>query len=202
MLISVLALFALAFAFRLEVTSPYFTMRFGPQWPQGVELSANPVDAPRAGSSAEGAETGVGFSFGGLFKTSTGSDSSGSDGVQIGVEAGDLLGVDASLGGDGLQIGADVGNGLLGVDASAGGGEGVQLGVDTGLGVGADASVGGGDGVQLGVDTGLGIGADVGVDPDDGINVNLDLPGDDLDTGVNLGSGGCTLWLLGKCILP
>ncbi|MCW5876806.1 MAG: hypothetical protein KIS85_07980 [Anaerolineales bacterium] len=76
-----------------------------------------------------------------------------------------------------LEVGAEAGD-LLGVD----------------LGLGAD-------GVQLGVDTGLGVGADVGVSPGDGLNVGVDLPGDDLDIDIGVGGGEpqqqCTLGLLG-----
>ncbi len=199
--ISFVALLALAFAFRLEIHSPGFTLRFGPQWLDDVQAVAAGMlaatAAPQAGNANDsdlGGDTGVGTSVPIPTATATLSvtfDGLDKEGSGIGLSAGvdGLLDVDATVGGDaGIQLDLNAAGGLL--DPASG--DGLQVGAD----------VGSGDGVNLDVDTGLGVGVNVGVDPEEGVNVGVDLPGEDLDVGVNIGSGGCTLWLLGQCIVP
>ncbi|MBX3047687.1 MAG: hypothetical protein KIT46_08355 [Anaerolineales bacterium] len=196
MFISFIALLALAFAFRLEIHSPNFTLRFGPQWLEDVQSAAAGVLAPQAGASSQPGDANR-FDLGG-------------DSISLPIPTATLSVIFGGLGKEGSGVGLNAGvEGLLDLNAAVGGGEGVQLDLSAGdglLGAGNDlqvgADVGGGNGVNLDVDTGLGVGANVGVDPNEGINVGVDLPGEELDIGVNIGSGGCTVWLLGQCIVP
>ncbi|MCW5878279.1 MAG: hypothetical protein KIS80_05375 [Anaerolineales bacterium] len=187
MFISFMALLALAFAFRLEIHSPNFSLRFGPQWLEDVQSAAAGVLTSTASPQPVNAH---GLELGG-------------DSIGLPIPTATLSVMFGGLGKEGSGVGLNAGvDGLLNLNAAVGGGEGVQLDLNAGDGPQVGVDVGGGNGVNLDLDTGLGVGADVGIDPDEGINVGVDLPGEDLDVGVNIGSGGCTVWLLGQCIVP